>query len=103
MRFISFSYLTPAVLDGTKTVTRRDWKDSFAKGFRGKPVATIRLALDPYKEDSRNVPASDWALEGFDWLDEHDQGDKAWAIWKDWTIINPRPLWVIRFELVEWP
>lgn len=113
MRYISFSYLTPALLAGVKTVTRRDWKESFAKGFHqgdlvtaydknprfgGKPVATIRLTADPYIENSMHVPNSDWVHEGFDWLADHDQGEKPWQIWKDW-MLNARLLWVIRFEL----
>lgn len=86
MRIISFSWTTPALLAGEKTVTRRDWADNYAKGFRagdlvaaydrsqrigGRQVATIRLTRDPYREGVQDIPEEDWYGEGFEFFRHH--------------------------------
>ncbi len=40
MPIISFAALTEALLDGRKTVTRRDWPDSHANKFQPGTIAT---------------------------------------------------------------
>lgn len=42
MRIISFAWTSPALLAGAKTVTRRDWDDSYARRFSaGELVAAV--------------------------------------------------------------
>lgn len=118
MRIISFAETTPALLAGRKTVTRREWADSWASKFhagdlvaaydrspraRGKHVATIRLTRDPYQEAAELAPSEDFEAEGFGWMTE--QGRTLWGHsplwqWRLWKHQNP-VLWVVRFELVE--
>lgn len=118
MKIISFAWTTPALLAGRKTVTRRDWNDGYAQRFRkgdlvqaydrsprygGRRVAVIRLTVDPYKELTNDVPATDWEAEGFAYLTEIGATpggrtpDDVWDSWRD----DPTDLWVVHFELVE--
>src|SRR3990170_1690123 len=84
MRIISFAWTRPALLAGRKTVTRREWDDSYASRFGegelvavydrsprygGKQVATIQLTRVPYRESTRDAPDSDYEAEGFAYLD----------------------------------
>lgn len=116
--WISFAWTTDALVNGHKSVTRREWKDSYVSTFRqgdlvkaydkrpdfgGKPVALIRLTQTPYQQMSDKVKAVDWIHEGFDYLEKNDKksGKKTpREIWQDWKD-NPRKLWVVRFEVVE--
>ena len=116
MQYISFAWTTPALLAGRKTVTRREWKDRhasrFHKGdlvtaydknprFGGRPVATIQLTADPVKEMSNEVRIRDWEDEGFVYLVENSHllnGKTPMGVWRDW-ILDPRPLYVVRFQL----
>ena len=74
MKIISFAWTTPALLAGRKTVTRREWAHSHAKGFQnaqlvqaydkapflgGKRVAIIRLTQAPRLEPISEAPDSD--------------------------------------------
>lgn len=126
---ISFSWTTPALLAGAKTVTRRDWKDvtanlalrhfhhqksieAYDKSPRlgGKRVAWIRLTERPVKESTATIPPGDFTCEGFGYfkhaarvgprdLDRETQAERAERIWREWQV-NPRDLWVVRFEVV---
>lgn len=88
MKIISFAYTTPALLAGRKTVTRREWKDSWAERFKkdefvqaydkdarygGKKVAVIQLTEKPYKEELIKMPFADYEGEGFRYLDENPE------------------------------
>jgi hypothetical protein len=84
---ISFSWTTPQFLNGTKTVTRRDWSyrtfvqwrnawddhqlvhDGWDKNPRskGKKVGTFALTARPYRERLGDFPESDLAAEGGLW------------------------------------
>lgn len=84
---ISFAWTTKALLDGSKTVTRRTWKARYhsmwlrawSAGNRvhkaydkdpragGKHVADIELTCAPYYERLRDMPEEDLALEGCPW------------------------------------
>jgi hypothetical protein len=84
MAILSFALTTEELLDGTKTVTRRDWKDShmanwqrwFDEGRRvhsaydqlpiagGEKIAEIRLTERPYWERLKDMPESDLEAEG---------------------------------------
>lgn len=115
---ISFAWTTPALLAGAKTVTRRNWKSAHAAKFKagdlvdawdrsprfgGRKVADIRLTRDPYLESTADAPDSDYAAEGFDYLERHQQtldGAPASAVWRDWKE-DPRHLYVVRFEPAE--
>src|SRR5262249_47229979 len=89
---ISFAWTTDALLDGRKTVTRRDWPDSHAikfpvghvaiaynkqPMFGGVPVARIRIVsvrrepLAKLLEDSR-YGSAELAREGDLWADVHE-------------------------------
>ena len=119
MRAISFAWTTPALIAGRKTVTRRDWKPTYAQSwkagdmakawdkqprFKGaKPVAIIRLMRRPYLENTRDIPEDDWENEGFAYLEEQGllvDGHSPSFMWRGWKIA-PRAMWVVRFELVE--
>ena len=116
---ISFAYTTPALLEGQKTVTRRDWKDEHAAKFRpgvlvdaydrtprrrGRKVATIRI-LSVTREPDAAMPDSDYEAEGFAYLHQlgigaaagHDTSRDGFAAWRE----SGESSWVVRFELVE--
>lgn len=100
IRIISFAWTTAALLAGEKTVSRRDWKDSWAATWHagdlaavfdrqprygGHQVATIRLTQDPYKESTRDAPDEDYEKEGFAYLSEHAirvDGLRPDALWR---------------------
>lgn len=118
MRIVSFGWTCAALLSGRKTVTRRDWNDAYAARFRpgdllaaydrsprygGKQVAVIRLTVTPKKESTAAAPASDYEAEGFAFLEEKGlkvDGLTPEALWRSWHL-QPRMMWVVRFELVE--
>ncbi len=118
MKEIAFNWTVTAFLAGAKTVTRRDWKDSYAQTFKkgelvaafnkqrrfgGKQIGIIKLTKTPYKENTRDIPEEDWIKEGMHVL----QGEKKlidglipaefWMRWKE----EPEDLWVVRFRIVE--
>jgi hypothetical protein len=88
MREISMAYVTPAFVAEKKCVTRRDWKDTYAKSFEegehlavfdrqkrfgGEQIGEMELAEKPYKEN-----LSAWAgreeelyeMEGFAFMED---------------------------------
>ncbi len=123
MKIISFSWTTPALLAGEKTVTRRDWKERHATAFHegdlvqawdkvpfagGKKIAIIRLTQRPYLEDISGAWNSDYWAEGFNYMTREgiafpDKGAPvsgipdfpAWLRWKATGV----SLWVVRFKL----
>lgn len=118
MKEISFSWTTTAFLAGAKTVTRRDWKDPYAKTFKkgeivaaydkqrrfgGHKIGLIKLTQAPYKESTADIPEDDWFNEGFPVLEGEGQLVDGvlpavfWLMWHD----DPKDLWVIRFRIVE--
>ena len=117
-RIVSFAWATPALLAGAKTVTRRDWRPRYAEQFRagdevlaydrsprygGKPVARIRLTQRPYRESTRQAPPSDYQAEGFAHLEALGvkvDGLAPAVLWRAWHM-QPRVVWVVRFELLE--
>lgn len=107
MKIISFAWTTQALLDGHKIVTRRDWKDQYARQFKagdlvraynrsprfgGTAVAIVRLTCDPYKESLCKMTKAELEAEG-----------GYWDSVEDFMPGEPRDkeYWVIRFELVE--
>ena len=123
MKSISFAWTTPALLAGRKSVTRREWKDSWGSSFRdneivsaldrdqrrgGQEIAKIKLHPAPYKELERILPITDFEDEGFKFFTERpDLLVKKWQnvdlydhfmeslFWGD------EMLWVIRFSVIE--
>jgi len=114
---ISFAWTTFAVINGTKTVTRRVWADrTLATWHRawdrgelihdaydrlpyrgGKLIGRIRLTCRPYREALLDMPEEDVAAEGGLWPTKHEfirgfrdrgQGDETTQVA------------VVRFELV---
>jgi hypothetical protein len=108
------------VLAGVKNVTRRNWKDGYAVGFRrgerltaldkdrrygGKPVAIIELTAAPKYESTARLTPADWMGEGFAYLEDNYPdasigGRKPVDVWNDW-LTNPVDVWVVRFRLIE--
>jgi hypothetical protein len=118
MRIISFGWTVEALISGRKACTRRAWKDAYAARFHagdllaaydrsprfgGKQVAVIRLTAAPKKESTGAAPASDYEAEGFAFLEERGlKVDRLApkALWRAWHL-QPRMMWVVRFELVS--
>jgi uncharacterized protein YqfB (UPF0267 family) len=82
MKIISFTWTTKALLEGKKTVTRRDWNEKYAKSFYkgdvvqaynkaprlgGKRVAYIKLTSEPYLQWLHDVTDEDEKKEGGLW------------------------------------
>jgi hypothetical protein len=93
MRIISFGWTTEPFLAGEKTVTRRDWKESYAKCFKqnellsaydkdprygGKRIGVIKL-VEPVKRDDPWLLPNDYIAEGFGWMDRN--WEKANSYW----------------------
>ena len=112
MKIISFTWTTPALLAGAKTVTRRGWKPEYAARFKagdfilaydrsprvhGMPVALLRLTRTPYFERVSQMPDSDFEAEGLKALGWTRQMFEQWRG-------TTGALWVVRFEVIElWP
>lgn len=122
MRYISFAWTTPALLAGRKTVTRRQWRDRHAAGFKagdrvqafdknplygGKRVAIIEL-LSVTKEPISKMPDSDFEAEGFAYLEEKGIAPpkgmpviaftrEGFELWR----ASGQTVWVLRFKVVE--
>ena len=117
-RIISFGWTADAVKARRKTVTRREWKDSYARTFKageelqawtkvpfagGKRFGTVRLTQAPYQESTGEIPFEDWDAEGFEFMNEAGitvDGRPPLQFWMDWRT-RPRTLWVVRFEILE--
>lgn len=120
---ISFSWTTPALLAGAKTVTRRQWKDSHAAKFKkgdqvdaydrlprvgGKPVGTIRIQRDPYREPICLMPDTDYFNEGFEYMYLHQElipqnspfKTASWKEFCEWRE-SGGTYWVLCFYLVN--
>ena len=87
---ISFAWTTTALLDGRKSVTRRQWTSDYmalwqrawdrgdrthtaydkSPRFKGKAVGKITLTIRPYWERLCDMPDSDVAAEGGLWADK---------------------------------
>ncbi|GGA01898.1 hypothetical protein [Okeania sp. KiyG1] len=113
---ISFGLTLPQLLSEQKTVTRRMWKDSYAKRFLndwnarpgeflypaltksyrvgGKQVGYIKLTHQPYQEKLADIPTSDLAAEGFPEL------SRAEFINKFFDGNDQQIAWVIRFDFI---
>ena len=118
MKRISFAWTTPAIKAREKTCTRRHWTDSYAQRFnkgdvlmavesnyRTSNICQIRLTEKPVKEWTDTMPISDWAAEGFDYLDKMGMevnGLTPRDFWKHW-LDAPQKMWVVRFEYLNTP
>jgi len=107
---ISFAWTTQALLKKKKTVTRRFWKDSYAKKFKkgdivdayskdprakGKKIAEIRITKDPYEERVEDISDEHFEREG---------GTLFWKTKKEFIDIMKScrdTCWVIEFEVLE--
>ena len=113
MKIISFAWTIEPLLGGRKTVTRRKWSDKYARRFkhmdlvqaydrqpeyRGRCMAIIELAGDPYKEPLSAMTDEEEKAEGGLW-------GSAWAFIDDYSKgADARydfDLWVIRFEVIK--
>ena len=118
MKSISFYHELSAFLSGAKTVTRREWKDSYAKTFKkgeivaaydkqrrfgGKKIGLIKLTQAPYKENISDMPKEDWVEEGFAMMTAEKKlinGRTPWNFYKRW-IGEGKDFWVVRFRIVS--
>ncbi len=128
MMIISFGWTWPALVFGPKRCTRRDWTPRYAAMFHkddlvsawdksprigGKRVATVRLLRDPHLEPVSEMPDSDYALEGFEWIYSHPEyvpkrlfnrpctrADFSPAGFENWRQ-SGRLMWVVRYEVEE--
>lgn len=123
MIIVSFAYVSPAVIRGRKTVTRRSWKDPYARRFLrgqrfqgwdksprfgGKKIAVCRLTANPTWEPLADMPDSDYEAEGFSYLHEAGFVPPASSGFEDFSFESFErwrqsgdSTWVIRFENVE--
>ncbi|MCK9496970.1 MAG: hypothetical protein M0R75_15970, partial [Dehalococcoidia bacterium] len=124
MKAISFGWTTLPLLAGVKTVTRREWKDTFAarwhqgeqfwlldKDYRygGVRLGVGELTETPVKQLACDAPAGDFAAEGFAWFDQHPEMltpafrvrlAKAGGL--RGFLRQHELMWVVRFRVVEW-
>lgn len=85
-RIITFRDTHHALVAGDKTVTRRDWKRSYANRFRqgeilqaydktqragGRKIGDIQLTAYPALEPNRKITDEDYILEGFNYYQDH--------------------------------
>lgn len=114
---IAFAWTTPALLAGVKTMTRRAWTPGHAARFRvwdtvdaydrspragGRPVATIRLTENPWRQRTGAMTARDREREGIDWLGRHGYRPPGGGFWHDWWtawVVADEPVWVVEFDL----
>lgn len=116
---VSFGWTWPAFVAGAKTVTRRGWKDSYAKSckqhvehvafdkqawFGGSPIGIFELICDPAKESTREMPLDDYKKEGFLYLHQHSKlipksspFSFSMTDFNEWRE-DDETLWVIRFR-----
>ena len=116
---LSFAWTTKALLEGRKTVTRRDWApgylarwqrawdrgdrihDAYDKSprFGGRCIGQIQLTCRPYLERLCDMPQSDLKAEGDLWADMDDfislqGGDPD----KEMAVLRFELMAVLRFE-----
>lgn len=136
---ISFGWTSDALLAGFKDTTRRDWNPAYVTNNKNAgrlvdrsyldawdalprvvskdphKIAKIRLKVDVLP--SRELPSTDFAREGFEWLERYGYtlaGRAPSTLWHDWrwnwygdpehgikrtTIAEP--LYLVRFNIVE--
>lgn len=87
-RIVSFAWTTAALIQGRKTVTRRDWSPDYGRLFKvgaaitafdrsprlhGKAVAHLILTHDARYEADADAPDSDYEGEGFAFYAAHPE------------------------------
>lgn len=110
MPIISMAWTTDAYLDGSKTVTRRNWSHKYAAMFKvgsvhkvynksprckGKHIGWLRITHTLRYEPLRKMPDSDFEAEG---------GTRYWKNKEDFIEAMGGPdaeYWVVRFEKVK--
>lgn len=114
MAIITFSMTSEALLEGKKSVTRRDWKPSHMANWQrwydegkcvhdaydripiagGSKIAEIRLVERPYWEPLEDMPEEDLEAEG-------GMVDDLENFYELIGLPPSRKVAVVRFELVE--
>lgn len=115
MSWISFSWTTPALLAGKKTVTRRRWSPKHAAQFHGgdivdaydrsprnggRVIAKIELTRDPYLERTSVMTLESYMREGLVWMNGEGYDvpeDLRFHAWRD----RDEVVHVVEFELLE--
>lgn len=110
---ISFGYTCDRLLANKKTVTRRIWKEKYAKRFikayqegkqiraidkdfryGGKIVGWLTLTKEPRKGWTHEITENDCVKEGYPELSPSQFRDKFFRNSKDWSM----PVWILEFE-----
>lgn len=90
------------------------WKtDEQAQAYTSSPriggiqIGVIQLTQAPYRENTRDMPESDYEAEGFAWLSRHPTAAprrerytftrRGWEEWK----AQSAEMWVVRFSLLS--
>jgi len=118
---IIFAHTTWAFVARAKDVTRRDWDEAYAERFSagtfgrainkmlkygGEQIGTFRLTAKPSYESEAQMPDSDYAGEGFEFLDKY-----PYLKPRMWRPLNLRAkfeqdrragesMWVVRYEIL---
>ncbi len=113
MKIISFAWTTQALLEGKKTVTRRDWNDKYAESFHkgdivqaydrnprsgGNKIAEIRIIKEPYKQWLHEMTDEDEVKEGGLWGSAEEY--RKSFVSKSFSIGKDKKVWVIEFEVI---
>jgi|SRR3990167_1820424 len=111
---ISFAWTKDAFLNNRKSVTRRSWKEDYAKRFQvgsihnaydksplygGKIIGKIKVSA-LYQQNIQYMPKEDYEKEGFKFMEE--KGIKIWnkeprKAFDDWKK-EDKIYWVLEFE-----
>lgn len=118
---LSFTWMTPALQTGNKTVTRRNWhsheqniykKDDIVvamdkkRNEGGNDIALIKI-MESRLEYPQNVPESDYVAEGFEYLDLHpemlQERNSDFALWQTWEQYRKSysPMFLLRFTVLH--
>jgi len=118
VRRISMNFTLPAFVADKKSVTRRYWKDSYAKGFNkhdvlsvvdklykdGQVIGTLMLTEKPYRENTFIMNDMDYIWEGFGFLDRRydaiEGGMPLVDVFERWRA-EQGMVWVVPFEILS--
>ncbi len=126
---ISFGKTITQLLSGNKTVTRRLWKDNYAKRFvddwnarpgeflypaltksyrcGGERVGYVCLTHKPYQEKLLDIPTSDLVAEGFPdlskekFIEQFFGGDDQLLVWVIWFVFFPGDIEEVKKQIYE--
>ena len=117
LRWMEFGWLSPAVVEGHKTMTLRDWGQVEGAQWRqgelfyayddppsagGRKLALLRVSTQPYEDTTAALKPAAFQGLGLEYAVAHrlapPHGVTAVEMWESWHA-NPRRLWVVRFTV----